>query len=134
MKQEMALGNDILIKVANEVESTLPGDFVTKQPEVTPERKISLNPLNLKARQRNQLNSDHAVPSSSRSKVRKCLFPTKYPKSYKLSDIYSHLFDQPLEGAHSAESDALALLNCILKVAPDFLKYANESHKSFNSL
>lgn len=56
----------------------------------------------------------------------------KYPKSYKLDNIYEFLYGTIPEDLHRAENDALTLLRCILKVYPAFFVYADNNFKPFD--
>ena len=56
------------------------------------------------------------------------------PKSFKLVDIYTHLMDcgSP-PNLHSAEADALALLQCVACAAPQVLQWIKENAVPFNT-
>lgn len=56
------------------------------------------------------------------------------PKSFKLIDVYEHLTKKPLSGAHRAENDALALLECMTAIGPTFLDWVDINSKPFNSV
>lgn len=49
------------------------------------------------------------------------------PHSFKLCDLYEYFYGYPPLGEHRAETDAVALLECILKISVEFFDYADRN-------
>uniref|UniRef100_A0A1B6EAM9 Exonuclease domain-containing protein n=2 Tax=Clastoptera arizonana TaxID=38151 RepID=A0A1B6EAM9_9HEMI len=111
--------------------------------ETTPTRIVSNNIKQLLRKSKSSLRSlsDTTSVHPKSGAVRKLNFNTPelenkitFPKSYKLIDIFENLFNKPMYNAHRAETDALALLECITASGPDFLNWIDFNCKNFNSV
>jgi hypothetical protein len=56
------------------------------------------------------------------------------PRSYKLKDVYRLLLKREPAGRHSAENDALNLLECIVALGQTFVDWVDENAVQFNSI
>lgn len=72
------------------------------------------------------------------NKAKRKLFPnttspvtTKLKVSYSLPFIFETLFHKPIDREHQAESDAMALLRCIVKLGSPVLEYFDLHAKYF---
>lgn len=55
-------------------------------------------------------------------------------RSYKLHDVYSLLLKREPANIHSAENDALSLLECIVELGQSFIDWVDENAVQFNSI
>lgn len=67
--------------------------------------------------------------------ARKRLFlGQEFPRSHKLGDIYQYLVGKAQDGGHRAESDTMALLQCVVSAAPQFLLWIEENNVGFSRI
>lgn len=116
--------------IANEQESK----EMQKANETTPKQlKISTDcPLPLK--RKNILTNDENLGIKNGG-IRKKLFRGQEKlKSHKLVDLYRYIQGREQDSGHHAENDTLALLECIVSSAPEFLSWVEKNHLSFTKI
>ncbi|KAK3921359.1 Three prime repair exonuclease 2 [Frankliniella fusca] len=106
-----------------------------KANETTPKQKILINPslpLKRKIMQANENNENLNVRNGG---IRKKLFRGQDKLvSHKLVDLYRFIVGREQRSGHHAENDTIALLECIVTAAPEFLKWIGENHLSFTKV
>lgn len=92
--------------------------------EMTPPR-----PQQISMQQINETTPYRPIISKDESK-----FNAK-PKSFKLADVFAHVTQSPVPAnMHSAEADCLALMECVVKLSPQFIDWVQTNAVPFNQL
>lgn len=104
-----------------------------KANETTP--KQSKRPLYPPPLRKRSLHFNNENCEDDNGSIRKKLFRRREKlKSHKLVDLYRYIQGREQDDGHQAENDSLALLECIVSTAPEFLEWIQKNHLDFQKV
>lgn len=128
-KHMQSVSNETVLDCSTDLPSVLEQQRLNETTPKHSTRQACLPPL----KRRNVLNDEN---SESQPKiVRKKLFKGQgKPTSYKLTDLYTHIHGREPEHGHRAENDTIALLECIVSMAKEFLPWIEGNNLLFSKI